>query len=220
MKRFGLIGTFIGDSLSPRLFHAAYGGQYPYDLIDEPDFETAFRRFAEGDYVAVNVTAPFKEQAAAAADIVSKEVRDSGAANILVKTQDGLAAFNSDVLALAAMLGPMKPRTIAIVGYGGAGKAAHAAARGLGIVPTIVRHGALASAAVQADVCIFTLPKAVPGLENIRCRTLIEANYKTPCCSALEGSENYVGGKIWLTEQARLGYPLMTGEDIRTLPSL
>ena len=42
MKRFGLIGHPIARSLSPGLFKAAYGGKYPYDLIQGEDFEESY----------------------------------------------------------------------------------------------------------------------------------------------------------------------------------
>ena len=63
MLRFGLIGYPISHSLSPRLFEAAYGGRFKYDLIEEEDFEKAWEAFTDGPYRAVNVTAPFKEKA-------------------------------------------------------------------------------------------------------------------------------------------------------------
>ena len=42
MDKFGLIGYPIAHSLSPRLFSAAYGGRYAYELIETPDFEKAW----------------------------------------------------------------------------------------------------------------------------------------------------------------------------------
>ena len=68
MKKFGLIGYPIATSGSPALFRAGYGGRYSYDLIEEPDFATAFDRFVAG-YDGINVTAPFKIDAFRKADI-------------------------------------------------------------------------------------------------------------------------------------------------------
>ena len=95
MPEFGLIGHPIEHSQSPRLFEAAYHGKYSYDLIRGEDFEESYDRFLN-DYKAVNVTAPFKEKAYAKADIVSGPVALTGAANILVKTPEGVSAYNSD----------------------------------------------------------------------------------------------------------------------------
>lgn len=136
MKRFGLIGHPIAHSLSPALFKAGYEGRYPYDLIETDDFEDAYGRFLK-DYDGINVTAPFKELAVRKADILSEECRQIGAANILVKTPEGIKAHNSDYLGVRQWLSEVAESldispTILIVGLGGAGKAAAAAAHNLG----------------------------------------------------------------------------------------
>ena len=122
-NRFGLIGNPVSGSKSPVLFKAAYGGKYPYDLIEEPDFETAWHRFLgtesvqTGDggnsgYTAINVTAPFKEMAFAKVLEAAREGRGSidgpcfkiGATNLVVRrpaagpegTGPVLEAYNSD----------------------------------------------------------------------------------------------------------------------------
>ena len=45
MIKFGLAGYPIADSLSPRLFDAAYHGNWPYELLESPDFEVVADRF-------------------------------------------------------------------------------------------------------------------------------------------------------------------------------
>ena len=103
MKKFGLIGHPIAHSLSPALFKAGYDGRYPYELIETEDFEEAYRRFLDG-YDGINVTAPFKELAYAKADILSQECRIIKATNLLVKTTDGIKAYNSDYLGVRMWL--------------------------------------------------------------------------------------------------------------------
>ena len=95
MKKFGLIGDPISTSLSPALFKAGYGGRYTYDLIEGPDFEESYRRFTDG-YDGINVTAPFKLNAYARADRRSETCAKTGAANLLLKTEDGIYADNTD----------------------------------------------------------------------------------------------------------------------------
>ena len=102
--KFGLIGHPIEHSLSPALFRAGYDGRYPYELLVTPDFDEAFRRFADGDYDGINVTAPFKELALKKADIISEECRLTGATNLLMKTPEGIAAYNSDFRGLCIWL--------------------------------------------------------------------------------------------------------------------
>jgi shikimate dehydrogenase len=103
MKRFGLIGHPIAHSLSPALFKAGYAGKYPYELIETADFEEAYNRFLNG-YDGINVTAPFKELAYAKADILSEECRIIKATNLLVRTPEGVKAYNSDYLGVRMWL--------------------------------------------------------------------------------------------------------------------
>ncbi len=137
MKRFGLIGHPIAHSLSPALFKAGYDGKYPYELIETSDFEEAYARFLNG-YEGINVTAPFKEPAYAKADILSEECRIIKATNLLVRTPEGIKAYNSDYLGVRLWLqevteGMKKVPTTLVVGLGGAGKAAAVAAASLGM---------------------------------------------------------------------------------------
>ena len=152
-------------------------------------------------------------EAARAAAWRSPEVEAIGAANILVKTDDGIKAYNSDYLAVKQLIRIHAPeaRTAVVVGFGGAGKAAFRAALDCGLSTTVKRHSELTDG-VCADLVIFTLPKAAPGMENILCNTLIEANYRDPQCESLVGVGHYVGGREWLRAQAVLGYEIMTGE--------
>ena len=140
--KFGLIGHPIAHSLSPALFKAGYDGRYPYELIQTDDFEQAYERFLN-DYDGINVTAPFKELAFSKADILSEECSLIGATNLLVKTAEGIKAFNSDYLGVKLWLSeayegmkrtlptPLNATTL-VVGLGGAGKAAAVAAHSLG----------------------------------------------------------------------------------------
>ena len=208
MDKFGLIGYPIAHSLSPALFRAAYGGRYPYELIETPDFEQAWARFLAG-YKGINVTAPFKGNAFERADWKSPECSRVGATNLVVKTPEGLKAYNSDYLGVRALLEPLPRGTVAVIGFGGAGKAALAAAEDLGFSCTLYRHAEIAGG-VSADVIIYTLPRAVAGIDRLDCAHLIEANYKDPC---LSGHPGYIPGTAWHLQQAVLGYALMTGEE-------
>jgi shikimate 5-dehydrogenase len=96
MKRFGLIGHPVAGSFSPRLFEAAYGGRYPYDLIEGADFGVSWQRFLD-DYAGINITAPFKEFAFRAVDALSDDARLCGAVNLAVNTPAGIVGYNTDV---------------------------------------------------------------------------------------------------------------------------
>ena len=102
----------------------------------------------------------------------------------------------------------MQRGSAAVIGFGGAGKAALAAAEDLGFDTRLYRHDGIAKG-VKADVIIYTLPRAVEGISSLDCGTLIEANYKDPC---LGGHPGYVPGTAWHLQQAVLGYGIMSGE--------
>ena len=224
MQRFGLIGHPLAGSGSPALFARAYGGRWPYDLIEGSDFEASWARFLE-DYQAINITAPFKELAFERVIPADETVRRIGAVNIAVKTAEGIKGYNSDCLGVRKLLednGFGKDAVAVVAGFGGAGKAAYAAALSLGMDAVVCNRtrkplgdggftrlleelGILASV---ADVLIYTLPVATEG---ISCPVVLEANYRTPGMQAA-ASERYIPGTDWLLEQARTGYELMTGE--------
>lgn len=278
MKKFGLIGHPIAHSLSPALFKAAYDGKYAYDLIEGEDFETSYRRFIE-EYEAINVTAPFKEAAFAKADILSEECASTGATNLLVKTPEGIKAYNSDFLGVRMWLSevtedlkgvlppwpqgsranskqpggllqraaptewagslsdhqsPLKGVKILIVGLGGAGKAAAAAAESLGM--DVIRMNRTVRDSQthplddfrkcfrKANIIIYNIPAAIPELKELtdsdfnedKPKLILEANYKDP--SLRETMESfgskavYTGGETWLLYQAMTGYKILTGE--------
>ena len=237
MKKFGLIGHPIAHSLSPALFKAAYDGKYAYDLIEGEDFETSYRRFIE-EYDAINVTAPFKEAAFAKADILSEECASTGATNLLVKTPEGIKAYNSDFLGVRMWLSEvtedLKGVKILIVGLGGAGNAAAAAGESLGM--DVIRMNRTVRDSQthplddfrkcfrKANIIIYNIPAAIPELKELtdsdfnedKPKLILEANYKDP--SLRETMESfgskavYTGGETWLLYQAMTGYKILTGE--------
>ena len=237
MIKFGLIGNPIGHSVSPQAFAKAYGGRWPYDLIEGADFEVSWQRFLD-EYQAINITAPFKEPAfrkvAAegvlggcgfgdiSEEITADAIRALSAINIAVKEADGLVhGYNSDYLGVLKLLrnrgfGP--GGTVVVAGFGGAGKAAAAAARTAGcdvVVCNRTRHTPdirpleeLPMLAGVADLLIYTLAFPIPELDGLDVPSILEANYRTPC---LSGRSGYIPGTEWHRAQAETGYPLMTG---------
>ena len=125
-----------------------------------------------------------------------------------------------------------------IVGLGGAGKAAAAAAESLGM--EVIRMNRTIKDDTtrplddfrecfrEADIIIYNIPAAIPVLNELtdkdfatgKPKFIMEANYKNP--SFDEAFMNrmkdanplaeYTGGKTWLLYQAVTGYELFTGE--------
>ena len=238
--KFGLIGHPIEHSLSPALFKAGYDGRYPYELIQTPDFEEAYARFLAA-YDGINVTAPFKELAIKKADILSEECQTIGATNLLVKTPEGIKAYNSDYLGVRLWLKTVSdgqiPRVL-IVGLGGAGKAAAAAARSLGCEVILMNRtqyseeirplSEFREAFKAADIVIYNLPVRLPELGQLdstdfmagRSKHILEANYRNPSfgkdliqkLKGIHPDMEYTPGETWLLLQALTGYEIFTGE--------
>lgn len=196
MKRFGLIGHPIARSLSPELFKAAYGGKYAYDLIQGDDFEASYQRFLDG-YDGINVTAPFKEAAYARADLHSDECHIAKATNLLIKTPEGVKAYNSDLLGLRLWIQEVlvhisgEMPVILIVGCGGAGKAAAAAAATLDLKVILMNRNQdraenlaedlravgydaetrpisdFCRSFREADMIIYTIPTAIEEIKSL-----------------------------------------------------
>ena len=135
--RLGLIGCPISHSKSPALFLEHYASRpdilehWSYDLIERDSFDEAWAIFLQ-DYIAVNVTAPFKEDAFKAADTHSYSALRCLASNLLVKSRSGVSAYNTDFEAVLKILQQEFPKPeehrAMVIGCGGAGKAATAAA--------------------------------------------------------------------------------------------
>ena len=129
-----LVGHPLSHSLSPSMHNGVIARRklplryVAFDLSPGalPDF---FRVVRAGNFLGGNVTIPYKEEAAALADGVSKAVRVCGAANVLRVKAGRLHADNTDGRGLLAALagagwGRRFPRVV-LLGAGGS-------ARGIG----------------------------------------------------------------------------------------
>ena len=233
MKRFALIGHPVAQSLSPRLFAAAYGGKYSYELLDGEDFGLLWQRFLD-EFDGINVTAPYKLDAFAKVDFVSEGASLCGAVNLAVKTPEGIKGYNTDVDGVVSSVQecgvPVKKALV--VGCGGAGRAAAVGALRLGCTLRLwnrsygkaqalaeefgaVAVDSLEAALSEADLLIYTLPGSAevpPALSDLSGKLVLEAEYKTPRLASVP-SLRYLSGKRWLLGQAVSGYALFTGEE-------
>ncbi len=169
MPDFALIGNPIAHSKSPALFKAAYCNsvnkelrESTYTLIQKDNIIDALTCFLGGNYKGINVTAPFKEQLFSPEvlelfkeygytflpDKISSFLR---CANILVKDgrQKELRSYNSDYMGVKAIIEiarkQKKLNHIAVVGAGGAGKAAAMAVADCGIELSVINRTNMSS---------------------------------------------------------------------------
>lgn len=152
--RYGLLGRTLGHSWSP-LIHE-HLGSVPYELVElEPEELGPYVR--GGAWEGLNVTIPYKREAAQLADVTSERVKRLGVANTLVRMPDGrILADNTDVLGFAWMLErfcsrelgmgaaeALDGREVLVLGSGGASQAVQAALADAGAQAAVIsRSGA------------------------------------------------------------------------------
>ena len=171
----GLIGDNIAASRAPEMhgnagqltgFTVQYDRLVPREL--GMDFDGTFQLCIDRGYHAVNITYPYKEKAAAKAQIDSPLVRAMGAVNTLVF--DGGAkpkGYNTDysgfVAAYRSIRGDAKPGPVCMTGAGGVGKAVAFGLLDLGLEEIRLVERDLPKAQALADA----LTAARPGLKTL-----------------------------------------------------
>ncbi|MCE5973089.1 shikimate dehydrogenase [Sinirhodobacter sp. WL0062] len=132
--RLGLIGGNITETRSPVL-HAtcglSLGANVTYDLIIPAErghsFADLLVQCETAGFDGVNVTYPFKEEAAALIPAGNPVVAAMGSANTIRFTPEGPRAFNTDhsgfIAAYRKLYGEAAPGRVLVLGTGGVGRA-------------------------------------------------------------------------------------------------
>ena len=156
----GVTGWPVQHSLSPRLHsywlreYGIDGAYAPLQVVPE-DFSRVIDALPRMGFTGVNVTIPHKQAAFALAHDVDEAAACTGAVNLLVFGADGrIEGRNTDVPGLCASvreeLGAevVKGKMAAVLGAGGAARAAVLALAELGVreIRILNRHGARAKA--------------------------------------------------------------------------
>jgi shikimate dehydrogenase len=162
-----LLGNHIGYSASPVMHNAAFaalGMDARYKLADvsPPDLPAAVDALRGEGRIGANVTQPHKLAVCDLVDAVSPDVERLGAANTIVRDGDRLVAHNTDLPALAAELGGIRPlRRAVILGNGGASRAAQRALAEAGCEVAVVdrqRWPELPTLLADADLLVNATP--------------------------------------------------------------
>ena len=193
MKRAAVIGHPIAHSRSPELFARfarATGIALEYRAVDVTPEALAAALDAwrnDAEFVGCNVTLPHKERALALADRVEPTASQCGAANVLTRDGGALVAANTDVEGIEGALRAhgitLNGKHVAILGTGGAARAAAAAAHRSGASSIAIagrnpeRAARLAAdfggracgldAVPRANVYVQTTPLGMTGQEQI-----------------------------------------------------
>ncbi len=235
--RLGLIGFPIEHSESPHLFHD-FDPSIVYDLIETESFEEGFEIFKKG-YDAVNITAPFKEEAFLRADFHSNICKMIGASNLLIKKEEGVEAHNTDFVGVTNSIlkgcDKIEGLKTLVIGCGGAGRAAAIASLSLNLETTIInRHqektlefidslkksGYHSPAAAnfsdikelvnQNDIIIYTLPLSIDAILNIDFSGKLVIEANYRNPSLdTKKCAKYIGGREWLTFQAEAAWEII-----------
>jgi len=135
---FGLVGSPVSHSLSPRIHNAAFeatGTNAVYIPFEVRDLSAFIRRMARPQTREVrwkmrglSVTAPHKLAVMDHLDWIEPVAREIGAVNTILIDDNGLSGYNTDVIGfigpLTETLGDLRGLRCAVIGAGGAANAA------------------------------------------------------------------------------------------------
>ena len=182
---YGVVGNPVGHSLSPHmhnpaLFSAGINAVYlPFHLDDLSELEGCWEALRLD---GLSVTIPFKTDALERADDLSEEAGKCGAANTLVRSEDGsgnwrLRGFNTDINGvidpLQDRLGDLDGIEVAVVGNGGAARGAVQALLDAGARPTIYYRSEESGGPVAEELGVNSGP--IDELEAGAQRVIINA---------------------------------------------
>lgn len=125
-NKFGVIGNPIAHSKSPIIHNFWYEklnlkANYEKILVtNQNDLKQAIL-----NYKGVNVTLPYKEQAALISNSKDEGVLNTGAANTLVNKNGFIMAYNTDIFGFYEPIKNHKIKSALIIGAGGAARAVY-----------------------------------------------------------------------------------------------
>lgn len=133
-QRAALIGDRVAHSRSPAIHNALaarYGLSLHYDLRPTPpgSLERAVNELRDGHHIGANITTPHKENVCALLDRLDSACERIGAVNtIIVEAEGVLCGANTDIAGITFVLErepcAQRPFAAAVIGTGGAARAA------------------------------------------------------------------------------------------------
>ena len=145
MMLCGLVGNKVKNSFSPRVHALLAPGAYTYKIFElGPDEFRAF--MASRGFDGLNVTMPYKKEAAALCGELSPLAAALGSVNTVVKRADGsLYGDNTDYFGFEYMLkrsgADVRGKKALVLGSGGAGVTVREVLRNAGADVTVISRG-------------------------------------------------------------------------------
>lgn len=136
--KYGLIGEHLGHSFS-RIIHTRFR-DYDYELCEiAPKELDAF--MMRRDFLAINVTIPYKELVIPYLYYIDDKAKEIGAVNTVVNKGGKLYGYNTDFIGMKALISragiSLEGKKVAVLGTGGTSKTACAVAKDGGALGTV-----------------------------------------------------------------------------------
>jgi shikimate dehydrogenase len=178
-RLFALFGNPVGHSLSPLMHNAAYEAlrlAARYTALAVPDAETALRKMREMGIEGASVTIPLKTAIMSSLDEIDDHSRAIGAVNTLWAREDRIFGGNTDWVGFTRSLKDhfdLRGKTFAILGSGGAARAAVFGIRQEGGNPIVLHRNPKTGTALARD---FHCPcRPLSDLKRVEAHCLVNA---------------------------------------------
>lgn len=155
--KYGLIGEKLGHSFSKEIHEML--GKYQYELkeIAKDEIDNFMK---EKDFLAINVTIPYKETVIPYLDYIDDKALEINAINTIVNKNGKLYGYNTDYYGLKSIIERnnicVKDKKVLILGTGGTSKTASIVLKDLGAKEIL-----FASKSKKNDVNIITYEEAI-----------------------------------------------------------
>ncbi len=170
----GLVGLPVMHSVSPHIHNAAFASEgvngvyLPFEVTDVRSFLKRMvhprSRELNWNLRGLSITAPHKQAVMESLDWIEPDAKEIGAVNTIVVENDGLLGYNTDasglIEPLLKSLGSLAGKKVAVMGAGGAARAA---------IWGLQRE--------KAVVTLFARDLAKAALLNVPCQSLASASF-------------------------------------------
>ncbi len=176
---FALFGNPVAQSLSPLMHNAAYramGIPARYEAYRAGNPEEVIRMIREKNVRGASVTIPFKTTLITLLDEVDEDARIIGAVNTIRNLNGRLQGFNTDWIGLTRSLAgcmEIKGKRFAVLGSGGAARAAVFGIAREGGIPFVFCRNRKAGRALARDLGCLALP--LSRLDAVMAHCLVNA---------------------------------------------
>ena len=126
MTKYALIGKDVRFSYSKIIHETLSNNSYALLSLDS---DQEFLDFLKTDFIGLNITMPYKQLAYRNCDLLTKEAKATGVINTILKKDNKLIGFNTDIDGFSFLLKQnnisLKNKVVAILGTGGSSKTVH-----------------------------------------------------------------------------------------------